>query len=251
MPRTKEQNEAIRAEKRQLIMNVAMQLFAEEGFAQTSIEKIARKADIARGLMYSYFKSKEDLLQNIWDGLMSEFENMIDPNHDGQVTDEEAEDFIDKLFDYLKNKRSVYRLYFQLSFQPKVLEFLLNGYNAEAARRKQSLIIETFCRKLSGNDMKFNYFTVLVFLKGISLVTAYTENIYTNDFLDTYRETLKKQLGISANVRNYVTLHPCKTVSECSESTLYPCKMVSPSEVSTAGNEISCVCPELGMKNKE
>ncbi|MDR1886863.1 MAG: TetR/AcrR family transcriptional regulator, partial [Prevotellaceae bacterium] len=61
MPRTKEQNEAIRAEKRQLIMDAAMQLFAEDGYAHTSIDKIAQKAGIARGLLYSYFENKEDL----------------------------------------------------------------------------------------------------------------------------------------------------------------------------------------------
>jgi AcrR family transcriptional regulator len=46
MPRTKEQNEAIRAEKRQLIMDTSLQLFAEEGYATASIERIAKQAGI-------------------------------------------------------------------------------------------------------------------------------------------------------------------------------------------------------------
>ncbi|MDR1524456.1 MAG: TetR/AcrR family transcriptional regulator, partial [Tannerella sp.] len=65
MPRTKEQNEAIKLEKKQLIMDVALRLFAENGYANTSIDKIAKSICIAKGLLYTYFKNKEDLLYQI------------------------------------------------------------------------------------------------------------------------------------------------------------------------------------------
>jgi hypothetical protein len=40
-------------------------------------------------------------------------------------------------------------------------------------------------------NKEFTYFTLLVFLKGLSMVTAYTEDIYNNDFLDKYKIFLK------------------------------------------------------------
>ena len=65
MPRSIEQYEAIRKEKRELILDTALSLFAENGFHQTSIEQIARKAGISKGLTYNYFESKELLLQAV------------------------------------------------------------------------------------------------------------------------------------------------------------------------------------------
>jgi AcrR family transcriptional regulator len=192
MPKSKEQYQQIRAKKMELIKNSALILFAEKGYDATSISDIAITAQISKGLLYHYFKNKEELLTAIWDGLMLEFADMIDPNHDGKVTDEEATNFIDKLFEHLKNKRHIYKLYFQITFQPKVLDFLLNNYDANRARQQQGLIFEYFSKKFPFNDAKINYFTALVFFKGLGLVVPYTEEAFDNDFLDKYKEALKK-----------------------------------------------------------
>lgn len=48
--------------KKQLIINAAIKCFAQKGFHATSIQEIVDTAGIAKGSVYSYFKSKEDLL---------------------------------------------------------------------------------------------------------------------------------------------------------------------------------------------
>ncbi|HET6559885.1 MAG TPA: TetR/AcrR family transcriptional regulator, partial [Prolixibacteraceae bacterium] len=65
MPRTTVQFEAIREEKRKLILETALELFAENGYHGTSISHITKKAGISKGLLYNYFVSKEDVLKNI------------------------------------------------------------------------------------------------------------------------------------------------------------------------------------------
>ena len=191
MPRTKEQYEKIRREKSELIRKTALKLFAEKGYDATSINEIAQSAGISKGLMYNYFKSKDELLQIIWDDLGTEFENMIDPNHDSHITDREAEDFIDFLFDHIKTKRSLYKLYYQMSFQPKVVDFLTTKYHYDRALHTQNLIIDYFSKKLPHSDAGINRFTALVFLKGLAMVVTYSENYFDNDFLDKYRDCLK------------------------------------------------------------
>jgi AcrR family transcriptional regulator len=191
MPRTKEQYEKVRCDKSELIRKTALQLFAEKGYDATSISEIAQSAGISKGLMYNYFDSKEKLLQTIWDDLGMEFENMIDPNHDGHITDEEAEDFIGFLFEHMKTKRSLYKLYYQLSFQPKVVDFLITKYHRNKMLYPQNLIIDYFSKKLPHSDAGTNRFTTLVFLKGLAMVVTYTENYFNNDFLDKYRDSLK------------------------------------------------------------
>lgn len=47
--------------KRELIIDTAAQLFSEFGFHEVNMDLVARKAGIAKGTIYNYFKSKEDL----------------------------------------------------------------------------------------------------------------------------------------------------------------------------------------------
>lgn len=54
-----------KAEKRVKILNSASALFAEKGFNDTSMLEIAKKADVAEGTVYEYFRNKEDLMISI------------------------------------------------------------------------------------------------------------------------------------------------------------------------------------------
>lgn len=48
-------------DKKQLILDTALRLFAQKGFSATSIQDIVDQIGIAKGSLYVYFKSKEDL----------------------------------------------------------------------------------------------------------------------------------------------------------------------------------------------
>ncbi len=48
-------------ERRQEILDMAMKLFSDKGYEQTSITDIARAIGVAQGLCYRYFPSKEAL----------------------------------------------------------------------------------------------------------------------------------------------------------------------------------------------
>jgi AcrR family transcriptional regulator len=193
MPRTKEQYEQIRFEKQNLIKQTALKLFAAKGYATTSISDIAQAAGISKGLMYNYFKSKEEVLRTIWDELLEEFVAMIDPNHDGEVTPEEGENFVDKIFEMLLNRREEMKLYYQFSFQPDVVDFLENKYKYVVLERQQ-FVFSYFAERLPVANSQHAYFSVLVFLKGLGLVVTFAENIFTNEFLMNYKEFLKKTI---------------------------------------------------------
>ena len=53
----------IAEDRREQIIDAAMRVFAEKGFARATNRDIAREAGITTGLIYYYFKSKEDLLR--------------------------------------------------------------------------------------------------------------------------------------------------------------------------------------------
>lgn len=48
--------------KQQQILETALELFAKEGFANTSTSKIAKQAKVSEGLIFRHFKNKQGLL---------------------------------------------------------------------------------------------------------------------------------------------------------------------------------------------
>ena len=52
--------------KRKQIMEAAIRLFAEEGFEAASMQDIANAAGVAKGTMYLYFPSKEELIAQVY-----------------------------------------------------------------------------------------------------------------------------------------------------------------------------------------
>jgi AcrR family transcriptional regulator len=50
-------------DRREQIIDAAMRVFAQRGFARATNRDVAREAGITTGLIYYYFKSKEDLLR--------------------------------------------------------------------------------------------------------------------------------------------------------------------------------------------
>jgi AcrR family transcriptional regulator len=120
-PRTEKQFEEIREERKAQIKKVALEIIFEEGFQNTSISKIAKRAGISKGLLYNYYESKEDMIKEIiFDG-MDSFMRIFDPNKDGVLTDDEAKFFIDEMFNILKSNIKYWRLYFSVMLQPKVM----------------------------------------------------------------------------------------------------------------------------------
>ena len=61
------------AEKRQRILDAAVAEIARHGYYQTTVAMIARRAGVADGTIYLYFKNKDELLFSIFDRAMSRF----------------------------------------------------------------------------------------------------------------------------------------------------------------------------------
>jgi TetR/AcrR family fatty acid metabolism transcriptional regulator len=52
--------------KRDLILQAAVRVFAEKGYHACRVSDIAAEADVAHGLLYHYFRSKEEVLATIF-----------------------------------------------------------------------------------------------------------------------------------------------------------------------------------------
>lgn len=190
MPRTKQQFEEIRAEKKKLIMDVALELFASQGYASTSISQIAQRAGISKGLMYNYFESKEALIKTVLVTFVEDMIEVMDPNHDGEIDDDEALQYFDFVFDLFKNRREELKLYFQLSFQPEVMTFFKDSSILEKSNKYRNMFSDYFFKKYPGNP----YLTMLnlsAILKGFSMQYVYAPELFPDNVFIAYREYLK------------------------------------------------------------
>ena len=60
--------------KRKRILNAAMIIFAKEGINKGTIASIAQEAEVGKGTIYEYFKSKEEIFEEMLDEF---FQNML------------------------------------------------------------------------------------------------------------------------------------------------------------------------------
>lgn len=61
-----------RQDRRRSILDSAVEVFAEKGFHRSRVSDIARRAGVADGTIYLYFKSKDDVLITIFEERMEE-----------------------------------------------------------------------------------------------------------------------------------------------------------------------------------
>mgnify|MGYP002134080920 FL=1 len=61
-----------RLETQKKILSSARQIFLKKGFSGTSMSQIAKEANVAKALLFHYFKTKEDLWKNVKDEVIGQ-----------------------------------------------------------------------------------------------------------------------------------------------------------------------------------
>jgi AcrR family transcriptional regulator len=64
-------------DKKEIIINTAIQLFVELGFHGTATSKIAQQAGVANGTLFNYFKTKDELIFTLYHSILKEMDNFI------------------------------------------------------------------------------------------------------------------------------------------------------------------------------
>lgn len=75
MTTAQERKQQERHARRRRIQRAARTVFADKGYAKTSIEQIAREASLSVGAIYLYFRSKEDLYVSLLEETLETFDN--------------------------------------------------------------------------------------------------------------------------------------------------------------------------------
>ncbi|MFE4371394.1 TetR/AcrR family transcriptional regulator [Streptomyces sp. NPDC056835] len=66
-----------RGNTRQRIQDVALDLFAEQGYEKTSLREIAERLEVTKAALYYHFKTKEDILISLFEDLTRPLDDLI------------------------------------------------------------------------------------------------------------------------------------------------------------------------------
>jgi AcrR family transcriptional regulator len=70
-------HDARRGDTRARIQQVALELFAEQGYDKTSLREIAERLDVTKAALYYHFKSKEDIVRSLIEDYMGQVDALV------------------------------------------------------------------------------------------------------------------------------------------------------------------------------
>ncbi|MFE1552254.1 TetR/AcrR family transcriptional regulator [Streptomyces sp. NPDC058718] len=122
-----------RGNTRQRIQDVALELFAEQGYEKTSLREIAEHLDVTKAALYYHFKTKEDIIIGIFQDLTRPVDELIIWAREQPRTLEVREEILRRyqasligaypLFRFMQeNQAAVRELSIGLTFKERMLE---------------------------------------------------------------------------------------------------------------------------------
>lgn len=89
--------------RRKQILEIAIQEIEERGYRNTTIQDIARKANISKGVIYYHFNTREELLSEIWSVLLEELFEYRKKRVERQKTAQEMlQAYVNANFEFIK-----------------------------------------------------------------------------------------------------------------------------------------------------
>ena len=181
-PRSAKQINDIRKQKKELIMETALELFAENGFHATSMSQIAKKAGISKGLTYNYFESKKEILDElIQHGFDTIYEN-LDLNKDGIVTRDEFIYFIRNNFALVRENLEHWKLFFSLMLQPKIAESFTKEYKTKGEPFFRMMY--EFIKSQGSEDPEGDMMAISAMIEGAFLYCVAAPDLFPMDKLE-------------------------------------------------------------------
>lgn len=179
-------------DKKDLIIETAIELFAAQGIEKTSINMICEQSSVSKGLVFHHFKNKNELLKEVFmrmDRIISDVNSSIDQSLPAK---EKFVQLLEKIFTAMASDEHqiFYRLHYQLSTQPAIRSFLADLI--EARRKVMVNSIESILTEISGVDEDLAGQMIVAEIDGI----AFNYVFATSDFpLDEIKDLfIKKHL---------------------------------------------------------
>jgi AcrR family transcriptional regulator len=95
---------------RSRLRELALQLFAEQGYEKTSLREIAERLGVTKAALYYYFKSKEDIVRSLVEDYVSQLDELIAWGKDQPRTAATRAEIVRRYMDVVVNGTEVFRM---------------------------------------------------------------------------------------------------------------------------------------------
>ncbi|GGB38799.1 hypothetical protein GCM10011409_15360 [Lentibacillus populi] len=129
MPRTKKENARIRQMTKEKIRTAAMEFFIKRGYHATSISEIAKHAGISKGLLYNYYKGKEQLLAAMVEIRIGEVVEVMETAKGIEKPNEQLKHIVEGAIENVFQRPEIFRFYLHLQTQPEADQELIKYSN--------------------------------------------------------------------------------------------------------------------------
>lgn len=128
-----------RGDTRQRIQDVALELFAEQGYEKTSLREIAEHLDVTKAALYYHFKTKEEILVSIFEDLTKPIEDLIEWGRGQPHTLETKQEIVRRYGDALDGATPLFR--FMQENQATVRDLRIGERFKERMRGLREIVI--------------------------------------------------------------------------------------------------------------
>lgn len=183
MPRTKQQFEAMREKSKAHILEVAMEMFATQGYHSTSINAIAQKAGIAVGLIYNYYESKDALMQAIMEHAMVEYNERMTEVTKSAYESHDLEAMLENGYEGMRHELKTWLLFIRAMTEVKGIDFSNLAGDLFFERLEEVAVYHFKEQGIDGAEEKADMISELVYGVILDYVISQDE--------DTFAKTLK------------------------------------------------------------
>ncbi|MCK5829339.1 MAG: TetR/AcrR family transcriptional regulator [Methylococcales bacterium] len=120
-----------KAQMRQAILSASLKAFLIDGIHKTTMDKIAKKAGIAKGTLYLYFKSKEELIETITKQYFEKLKSKLIP--------QQFFDTPDSLLEHIKKSLCINED--ESQYIAVIIEVFGASFSSSVLREKHSLFL--------------------------------------------------------------------------------------------------------------
>jgi AcrR family transcriptional regulator len=121
-------------QRREAILDAALEVFAQRGFNGSSIDEIAHAAGVSKALIYEHFPSKRDLHVSLLERHTQEiFERLAESAATSDPGEVRLRAGVDAFLDFVEHRRDAFRMLFRDAVEPEVAEIVASVQRQTAA----------------------------------------------------------------------------------------------------------------------
>lgn len=175
-------------EKQEKILNTALRMFAEQGYANTSTSSIAKEAGVSEGLIFRHFGSKDKLLDAIVSCGIDEMNEGISKMESITNPKEVLSSSFDFVVDLIRNNYETWKLQISLKYQnPEIAK----KYHENPVFLKMNEKIEWAFRELNYPNPKAEMKLFNIILASLFSLLAKEDQIDQDSFIQFLKDKYK------------------------------------------------------------